>query len=60
MKAQSPVQFGVKALILTLFIVSILISNACNRLEVGIGAKAPAGAEMLFDGSREMLDGNWT
>ena len=60
MKAQSSVQFGVKALTLTSFIVAILILNACNRLEVGIGAKAPAGAEILFDGSRAMLDDNWT
>jgi hypothetical protein len=27
---------------------------------VGVGAKPLDGAEMLFDGSREMLDGKWT
>ena len=32
---------------------------ACNQDPVGIGAKAPSGAEMLFDGSRESLDQNW-
>ena len=26
----------------------------------GVGADAPAGAEILFDGSREMLDEKWT
>ncbi|MEN8227372.1 MAG: DUF1080 domain-containing protein [Bacteroidota bacterium] len=40
-------------------IASLLISNACNRVEVGIGAKAPAGANILFDGSQESLDENW-
>jgi hypothetical protein len=28
--------------------------------QVGVGAQAPDGAEMLFDGTRKMLDGNWT
>ena len=28
--------------------------------EVGVGAKPIAGAEMLLDGSREMLDEKWT
>ena len=27
---------------------------------VGVGAKPIAGAEMIFDGSREMLDAKWT
>ena len=49
-----------KTLFITLIAVSLFTINACNQVEVGIGAKAPAGAEMLFDGSREMLDGNWT
>lgn len=26
----------------------------------GVGAKAPKGAEVLFDGSRDMLEANWT
>ena len=26
---------------------------------VGVGAKAPKGAEVLFDGSRKMLDDKW-
>lgn len=28
--------------------------------EVGVGAAAPEGAEVLLDGSREMLDAKWT
>lgn len=27
---------------------------------VGVGAKAPAGAEVVFDGTRKMLDEKWT
>lgn len=27
---------------------------------IGVGAKAPDGAKILFDGSREMLDNKWT
>jgi hypothetical protein len=27
---------------------------------IGVGAKAPRGAEVLFDGSRQMLDEKWT
>lgn len=27
---------------------------------IGVGAKAPRGAEVLFDGSRQMLDDKWT
>src|SRR5215203_76400 len=29
------------------------------RASVGVGAKAPAGAEMLFDGTAEMLHAKW-
>ncbi|MFD1141538.1 DUF1080 domain-containing protein [Larkinella insperata] len=28
--------------------------------QVGVGTKAPKGAEVLFDGSRQMLDSKWT
>ena len=33
---------------------------SCSRNRVGVGARAPAGVEMLFDGTREMLDEKWT
>ena len=35
-----------------------MIPNA--KEPVGVGTKAPAGAEVLFDGSRKMLDEKWT
>lgn len=37
---------------------TILIS--CHQNPIGVGAKAPQKAEVLFDGSREMLDKKWT
>jgi hypothetical protein len=33
---------------------------SCTQQKVGIDAKPPVGAELLFDGSREMLDEKWT
>lgn len=42
-----------------LMAVVIMTAFACTQDPVGIGAKAPSGAEMLFDGSRESLDQNW-
>ena len=44
-------------------IVSTLVLISCTSPEVdqkGVGIKAPSGAEMLFDGSRKMLDEKWT
>jgi len=49
-----------KALFITLIAVSLFTINACNQVEVGVGAKVPAGAELIFDGTREMLDDIWT
>jgi len=49
-----------KNLTITLIALSIFTINSCYRVEVGVGAKAPKGAELLFDGSREMLDEKWT
>lgn len=37
-----------------------ILSPACSRAEIGVGAKPLAGAEMLIDGSRQMLDEKWT
>jgi hypothetical protein len=31
-----------------------------STAQVGVGTKAPKGAEVLFDGSRKMLDDKWT
>ncbi len=43
---------------LALLALCIFDNNA--RAEVGVGAKPLPGAEMLMDGSREMLDEKWT
>ncbi len=45
--------------ILTLCVTTIAVIS-CTQTRLGVSAKAPAGAEMLFDGSREMLDQKWT
>ncbi len=41
-------------------IISILCIGIATRAQVGIGTTAPKGAEILFDGSRSMLDAKWT
>jgi len=38
----------------------LLILTCLASQTLGVGAKAPAGAETLFDGTREMLDAKWT
>lgn len=37
-----------------------LLLSASVMAQVGVGTTAPAGAEILFDGSRTMLDEKWT
>jgi hypothetical protein len=41
-------------LVLVLGMISVMKKN------VGVGTKAPKGAEVIFNGSREMLDAKWT
>lgn len=36
------------------------IASCAQSDHLGVGAEPPAGAEVLFDGSRQMLDENWT
>ena len=44
-----------------LFVIAVsVLLISCNQQQVGIGAKAPSGAEILFDGTRETLHENWT
>ena len=38
----------------------VAISDAAARAEVGIGATPIEGAEVILDGSRQMLDDKWT
>jgi Domain of Unknown Function (DUF1080) len=48
------------------FIASLLLILAAflpvfsQKMPVGVGAKAPADAEIFFDGTRQMLDQKWT
>ncbi len=44
--------------ILTLFMVAVLSGQETKK--VGVGTKAPKNAEVLFDGSRALLDKKWT
>lgn len=37
-----------------------LLSLTQATAQIGLGAKPPKGAELLFDGSRKMLDDKWT
>ncbi len=60
MKTQSFIRGGLTPALLLAVITSLLITSACNQVDTGLGAKAPAGAKILFDGSRESLDENWT
>ena len=46
-----------RSLLLT---VCALLAWSPSRADVGVGAKPLPGAEMLFDGTREMLDAKWT
>ncbi len=48
-----------KAFSILTIVLSLLLLNACSQNPVGIGAKAPSGAEVLFDGTAESLHGNW-
>src|SRR5687767_3041464 len=39
---------------------SVLILSATASAQVGVGAKAPKGATVYFDGTKKMLDSKWT
>jgi hypothetical protein len=41
-------------------LICVLSFTVQSRAQVGVGAKAPKGAEVYFDGSRAMLDSKWT
>jgi hypothetical protein len=44
------------SILLLLFFLSLSVAHG----QIGVGAKAPKNAKMLFDGSRKMLDKKWT
>lgn len=49
------------AILPALLILAVSVAMIPNAKEpVGVGVKAPKGAEVLFDGSRKMLDEKWT
>lgn len=50
-------QFKISGILL---IIMIIVSCTTQSQRMGVGASAPADAEILFDGSREMLDEKWT
>ena len=50
--------FKLSISLLVCFLITILITNV--QAQVGVGTKPPKKAEVLFDGSREMLDEKWT
>lgn len=47
-----------------LSVLALLATISCttrvDSQHIGVGAEPPTGAEMLFDGTREMLDEKWT
>ena len=45
---------------LSLLLSCLALASTSARAEIGVGAKPLAGAEVLFDGSRAMLDAKWT
>ena len=52
-----------KSLIAIAFISIIIVfisATFVNKKEIGVGTKAPENAEVIFDGSRKMLDEKWT
>jgi len=43
----------------SVFIISQVFSCSTGK-KIGVGAEPPSNAEILFNGSREMLDEKWT
>lgn len=46
--------------LLSFFLLSLFVIIAPTNAQVGVGITAPDGAEVLFDGTRKMLDEKWT
>ena len=43
-----------------LLLAVVVTTTSTTSADVGVGAKPIAGAKVIFDGSRKMLDENWT
>jgi Domain of Unknown Function (DUF1080) len=43
----------------SVFVLTLALTTV-SHAQVGVGTKAPKGAEVVFDGSRKMLDAKWT
>ena len=43
-----------------IILITALGMSSVLKEKVGVGTKAPKGAEVIFNGSREMLDAKWT
>ncbi|MGB5819272.1 MAG: DUF1080 domain-containing protein [Saonia sp.] len=53
-------KFAIVLLILSILIFVVYYFLYIDRKDLGVGAKAPEKAEILFNGSREILDEKWT
>ncbi len=51
---------AVNASVFSAMLIAAAVSGTQAFADVGVGAKPVDGAEMLIDGSREMLDAKWT
>ena len=58
MKTPTMKYFNTLQLALLLIVSILTLSNVAAQ--IGVGAKPPKGAEVVFDGSRKMLDEKWT
>jgi hypothetical protein len=48
-----------KSITVTCITLCLVLAYGCKQVNTGVGTKAPSGAEIMFDGSRESLDENW-
>ncbi len=51
---------GWRRLMAWMLVPVLALTGWCADAHVGVGAKPPPGAEVLFDGTRRMLDEKWT
>lgn len=49
-----------KISVLLLILLPLCMLSGCKTSALGVSAKLPKNAEVIFDGSREMLDEKWT